>query len=506
MAESVLNRLTSSRVLARNTLYSLVGQGAPLLVAIFAIPLLIQGLGTDRFGLLTIAWMVISYFSLFDLGLGRALTQLVAEKLGAGEDREVPALVWTSLFLMSVMGLVGALVVGLLSPLLVHTVLKIPQGIQGETLQSFYLLAIAIPIVTSTAGLRGILEAHQRFDLVNAVRIPMGLAMFLGPLLVLPFFPKNLLAVVAVLALVRLLVWLAYLLLCFHVMPALRQQILFEPAAIGPLLRFGSWMTVSNLIDPFMVYLDRFLVGAVISVTAVAYYTTPYEVVTKLWLIPGALVGVLFPAFATSFIQNRNRAAQLFNLGTKYVFLVLFPMILIIVTLAHEGLDLWIGNEFAQNSTPVLQCLAIGVFINSLAFVPFALVQGAGRPDLTAKMHMIELPFYLVTAWWLIHAYNIKGAAIAWTLRLLVDAVILFTLAQLILPKSRATIRRMALPVGIGLCILALATLLTGTAMKILFLVGILATFALVAWNLILSLEERIKLKNQIKLIHIFNH
>ena len=51
------------------------------------------------------AWMVLGYFSLFDLGLGRALTKMVAEKLGLGLERELPCLVGTALGLM----MVGAL-------------------------------------------------------------------------------------------------------------------------------------------------------------------------------------------------------------------------------------------------------------------------------------------------------------------------------------------------------------------------------------------------------------
>jgi len=81
--------LTSGRRLARNVLWNLLGTGAPLLVALFAIPLLIEGLGTERFGVLLIAWMVVGYFSLFDMGLGRALTKLVAEKLGKGTGDEI---------------------------------------------------------------------------------------------------------------------------------------------------------------------------------------------------------------------------------------------------------------------------------------------------------------------------------------------------------------------------------------------------------------------------------
>ena len=54
----------------------------PVLIALAAIPLLIKGMGEERFGLLSIIWMGVGYFSLFDLGLGRALTKLIAERLG----------------------------------------------------------------------------------------------------------------------------------------------------------------------------------------------------------------------------------------------------------------------------------------------------------------------------------------------------------------------------------------------------------------------------------------
>src|SRR5438270_423670 len=77
--------LTSGSLLARNTIWNLIGSGAPMIVAVFCIPILIRGLGKDRFGVLALAWALIGYVSLFDFGLGRALTQIVAKKLGAGE-------------------------------------------------------------------------------------------------------------------------------------------------------------------------------------------------------------------------------------------------------------------------------------------------------------------------------------------------------------------------------------------------------------------------------------
>ena len=76
--------------LVRNSVFNFLGLGIPFVAAVISIPLLIRVLGTERFGILTLAWIVIGYFSLFDLGLGRALTQVVAERIGARKEAIAP--------------------------------------------------------------------------------------------------------------------------------------------------------------------------------------------------------------------------------------------------------------------------------------------------------------------------------------------------------------------------------------------------------------------------------
>jgi O-antigen/teichoic acid export membrane protein len=482
--------LTSGRLLARNTLWNLLGNVAPMIVAVVCIPILIRGLGKERFAVLTLAWALIGYASLFDLGLGRALTQLVARKLGAGEEREIPSLAWTSLLLMLLLGFAGTAAVFLISPWLAARGLNVPVDLRGETLQSFRLLGLSIPFVITTSGLRGLLEAHQRFGLISALRIPMGVFTFAGPLLVLPF-SKSVVPVVATLVVGRVAAWGAHLLICLRVLPELGRSIGWERSDAGPLLRFGGWMTVSNVVGPLMVTLDRFLIGALVSMTAVAYYATPYEVITKIWMLPGALMGVMFPAFSTGFAQDRERAAILFGRSVKSLFLVLFPIMLCAVVLAQDGLKVWLGPEFAQHSFRVLQWLAVGVFINSLALVPFTFLQGVGRPDLTARLHLIELPLYLGLLWWLVSTRGIEGAAIAWTARVAVDALFLFGLAKRHLPsKGPIRLRTAVLPAA-ALLILPLATLLQGPIVKGFFVLGTILSFGLVAWFRVLTPEER---------------
>ena len=169
------------------------------------------------------------------------------------------------------------------------------------------------------------------------------------------------------------------------------------------------------------------------------------------------------------------------------------------MTLAHEGLDIWLSAEFSHHSTHVLQWLAVGVFINSLAHIPFALVQGVGRPDLTAKLHLAELPFYLFAVWWMIQAYGIGGAAIAWVARVTLDSLVLFAMAMRFLPGHKAIMRRMALTMVLALLSFGVACLPEGVTMKGVFLSMTLSAFVLGAWFQILSPEERQAVQSRFK-------
>jgi O-antigen/teichoic acid export membrane protein len=201
-----------------------------------------------------------------------------------------------------------------------------------------------------------------------------------------------------------------------------------DRSAAKELLTFGGWITVSNIVGPLMVYFDRFVIGAVLSMTAVAYYTVPYEVITRLWIIPEAVTGVLFPALATSLVADPRRASIIFVNAARVLLVTMFVPAALAMLYAPEAHFLWLGHDFAQQSAGVLRWLALGVFVNSIARLPYAALQGAGRPDLTAKLHLVELPFYVALLIVLMHHFGIAGAAAAWTLRIVVDTVALFVI------------------------------------------------------------------------------
>jgi O-antigen/teichoic acid export membrane protein len=196
------------------------------------------------------------------------------------------------------------------------------------------------------------------------------------------------------------------------------------------LLGYGAWLTVSNVVGPLMVYIDRFVIGALLAVSWVAYYAAPYEVVTRLWLIPAALTGVLFPAMVAA---SADRLAALYRGGIKTVLIAVAPLALLGGVFAADWLAAWLGDEFASRSVRVAQILILGAAVNCLAYLPFTLLQARGRADLTAKAHLAELPIYLALLWMLVARWGIEGAAAAWSLRCTADAVVLFALARKVL-------------------------------------------------------------------------
>jgi O-antigen/teichoic acid export membrane protein len=425
---SILQSSLSGGGIARNVLWSFAGPILPVITALLVMPPLIHRLGTDRFGILTIAWVVTGYFSLFDLGLGRALTQLISQRIDSHRELEIPSLAKMALLLMMYLGAIGAISLALLSRPLVH-IFTIPSVLEREATIGFYWISASVPVVILTSGFRGILEAYHRFPAANTLRSVTGMLSLLGPLAVVAV-TSDLRPVIAVLFFVRFVGLLAHWQLAERLLPVFRSNAAIHWSQTPLLFSLGGWMTVSNIVGPVMVYMDRFLIGFLLSMTAVTYYATPYEIVSKLWLIPVAISGVLFPTFTVMLERDRSIVADLYHRAVKYTYLVTFPAIFGIITLAPVGLRFWLGTEFSTHSAPVLQWLAAGVFFNCLGYIPFTLLQSLGRPDLTAKTHLLELPCYLVLFFLLVHRFGLKGAAFAWFIRMLVDTAIMFWLTR----------------------------------------------------------------------------
>ena len=485
------------KTIARNTFLNIVGQAAPLLVGVATMPYVIRRLGPDRFGILALVWIVVGYFALFDLGIGPATTKFVAELLGKGEIERIPAVVWTALVTQSGMGSLAGLLLAAASPMLVHRLLKIPVSLQPEALWVLLTLAVWFPINFATGSLKGVLSAFQRFDLVNTIAVPGGVLWYVIPVgaLVLGY---DLPGVVLLLVVSRVLALAAHFVFCLQICPDLGRRYAFDRSLIRSLLSFGGWVTVSATVTPILVYLERFLIGALLSVASLGFYTPAYMISSRLGILPGSLTDTLFPAFSASAGRGdgdwiRNALVR----SLKWLMLIMGPASLFVAFFARPILTLWVGSKFAAEGTLPLQILVLAVPLNSLGLVTSNLLQGTGRHDLTAKLFIAEAPVYAGLAWFLVSRLGLAGAALAWAIRVSAHFLILIVIACCLtrtparLLASRELQRTLLMLAGLaaGLTVLRASSHLVVTET---FLALLMASGFLVgAWRYLLDREER---------------
>jgi O-antigen/teichoic acid export membrane protein len=412
--------------LFRSSLLNLMGLVVPYLIAFLAIPFIIRWLGIERFGILSLVWVIFGYFGLFDLGLGKSTTKYIAEALGKEEHEKIPQYLWTAVFLQLAIGLVSFLLLFLCAPLLAEHVMRIPPQYITETKTTLRLVAVSLPIMFVTSSFRGVLEASQRFDFVNAVKIPVSILFYALPLIG-ALIGLNLPGIVILLVLSRLAGLLAWLIICLRVHPILRSRPSFHKGALHPLFSFSVWLIISGIVYTVTSSVDKFLIGSLVSLKAVSYYSGPYEAIMRLGVIPGSLSMVLFPAFSfLSAGNNQAKTEKLFARSVNYLLLSTAPIFLVLIFFARPLLRLWLGSEFAENSTIVVQVLAVGFMANALATVAFNYLQGIGRVDLTTKYQIVELFVFFSLLWLFIKLWGIKGAALASMLRFIFYMLFLF--------------------------------------------------------------------------------
>ncbi|WP_297927732.1 flippase [Metallibacterium sp.] len=441
-----------SRKVAHNALWNVGGQLVSLGVGLVALPILLHALGAARLGVFTLALGLIGFSGLFDLGLSRALTQTVSSSLGMGRSRaQVAALVWRVIGLLAGFGVFWLVALWWAAPFLVDRLFSLSGEMARETIFGLRALALSIPFALAATGAMGTLEGLQQFRLLSLWRMPMSVLQFGLPVLVALIRPDVgwVIAALAVTRVVWMLLWLTQL----HRLLPREPGVTSSRADLRHALHFGGWLSVSNLIGPLMVYADRFYLASLFPPAMVAYYTVPFDTAYRATSLPQTAMNALFPALAET--QTRpGDSVRLLALAMRAVVVLVLPAVLVVAVFAHPLLALWLNVHFAGPATPVLQLLLIGIFLNSAAHLPYALLQAHGRSDLTAKLHLLELPVFAVLLVVGVHWFGITGAALAWTLRVALDAALLYAAAWWLQQPLRRVLAK-----GIGLLCLATGAL-----------------------------------------------
>lgn len=428
--KGMLRSLTRGRLLGK-ILWNVFGIATPLLIAAIVVPRLLASIGAERFGFLALAWGLIGYATAMDLGIGRATTQQIARMRNGVDAHQIPSLFATARRLTTVTSSIGMSLIVIAAMAGVYRYIRTEAVPAAEIQYSMLLLALALPMQAVSATYRGVNEAYLNFRSISILRILLGAANFGGPYLV-ALWTQELHWLVATLVVSRALALVLYRKFAHdcltedgHAEPGQ-----YERKHAKRLFQFGGWYTISSIVSPMLVQADRFFVGALISAAAVTVYVLPYEVTVQTLVFVSAVSTVSFPLISNLLTSSPADALRVFH---SWLLRVSCLMLVVLGTLAYvmpDLLRLWIGASVAPESILVGRILCVGVFFNSVGVMYFAWLHAQGKTLHTAVLHMIELPFFIGALYLLINRYGVSGAAVAWTLRVTVDALALVAISR----------------------------------------------------------------------------
>ncbi len=411
--------------LARNTSLNLLSAVVLVGIAIVAVPLYLRLVGLERYGVLSICWLLLGYMGLFDLGLGRAVTQGIAASGQPGAD-DTDTIFWTGLGASAALSIIAFLVALPIGFLAFAAVRFDDPALATEARRAVPLIACAVPVNMIAGIFSGALVGRSRFGAVSIIDVASSFAATAAPLAAAALGRPDLPSLVAASLLARAGGGLSAALTARALVPIGRPR---RPsrALLGQMLGFGGWVSLSNIVGPILSLWDRFVIGVILGPRAVSVYVIPFSVTSRLLMVPEALQRALFPKLAG---MERDGAADLSDASVGALSLLMTPSVLVALPLIYPAFVLWLGPALAPEAATIAYLLLPGLWANALALVAFALLHAQRRPSAPALLHLAEVVPYVLLLWLAIKTFGVQGAAALWSLRAAADAWAMFRVSS----------------------------------------------------------------------------
>jgi O-antigen/teichoic acid export membrane protein len=341
-----------------NGVYAVADYVALPLGMLLAAPYLLRHLGAAQFGVWLLASAAVSSGSLVSSGFGDAAVKYVAMYRGRSDWRGVERVVRAMLATNLSLGGVCAVVLWCLAPYAVHHIPHVDPDLAPACLQAFRIGAALLAIRSIDSVFVSTLRAVERYG--PAVRISVysragslvasvvlvALGFGVTGIMLATLFISSIAAVAQAVA-VRIHVGKVVLLPSFH------------RATISMIAGFGFFSWLQALSAVAFSQIDRIVVGIFLGAPAVAYYGICAQAAQPIHGIIAAGFHALFPHLSSRSESEPLSALKptvitAFKINLALAALLAAPLVLF----SYSILTVWMGQEFARQSSLVLTIIA----------------------------------------------------------------------------------------------------------------------------------------------------
>ncbi len=374
-------------------------------------PLLVDGLGTEAFGIWTLVGSLTFYLKLLDLGFGHTAQKLAAEYEARSDRRGLTEALSTVFWILVVPGL-GALLIGAGIAFIFPDLFDVTDelGVEAQILVLIVTLSIAISIPLDTFG--GALLGLQRFDLVNLTIIVVMVAQAVGWTIVL-VSGGGLVALGIVTVTIAVIGQLSRYVFLRRLVPGTGIRVeSFNRELIKPAAAQSFWFLVTQVGEVVRTRLDVVVVGLVVSVSGAGIYGVAQKLTTAVIELIEPVTRLFFPHSASLAARDERLALQESLLtGTRITLAIAAPVCLTLSVLAPQILDAWVGSGF-EEATRVIIYLCAAIAMSTVFRTGLWMVQGAGQVAAPATLITAEALLNLALSVWLGSQLGLDGVAL----------------------------------------------------------------------------------------------
>lgn len=484
--------------LLRNAFSNLLGAVIPALVALGTVPLVVKGLGDASYGVYSLVTAIVGYFAVIDINVTAGSVKYIAE-FNAHKDRDrINETVFFGLSVYALLGVLGGLGLFFGAHFFVTRVFSVPAALVGQSVATLKLAALGFFLGQLQSYLNSIPQSLMRYDIASRIEMLFGTVV---PLLTVAVLMLGYgLFEVILLRVVTSAVNCVVLWRCIrHLLPDLAWR---KPGAAirRELLGFSAYSFLSRFATLSYAYADKLIIGALVGVTGLAYFTVASTLANRILSLTYRLSGVFFPAASALAARGElERLRTLYLKASRYVVFINASVLVLVAVFSYQILYYWMNPQFARAGQVVLAVMALSQFIDSLTSLPSLVNDGMGHPRFSGMFALARAAFGLVVVYLGVDGWGIAGAAWGHLI-----ASILLTCAFLVAVHGRTVPARLGdlarqayLPsvFGVGLVALLAAVgnrLFDGGPLDLVLLV--LLTMALLfAWGMLFVIEKNDK-------------
>ncbi|HBE83391.1 MAG TPA: hypothetical protein DDW24_11490 [Blastocatellia bacterium] len=484
----------------KGSLWTLAGQVAPLGVSLVTTPFTIRLLGAEGYGVLILVGLIPTYLGFADFGMSMASTKFGSEAYAEGDEEKEGRIVRTAALIALMTSVpVAALLIFFAGQII--GMFNVPPELSSDAVLALRLASITF-VINFLCGIFNTPQlARLRMDLNTFINASSRILGLLATPLVL-YLGYGIVGAVAVLFIASLINLAGHLFISHGLLPHILGTTIDRIAA-GAMARFGYGIVIAVFAGLLLTNAERGVLAFLVSPEALAFYAVAFTLANMITLFSASMLQALIPAFSQlQTVEKRSQLQSIYSRGIRISLVWALPILAFLILIAKPFFTIWAGVDFGEGSAIPFYLISIGLFINIIAYMPHAVILAAGRSDILAKIYWLELFPYLFVVWFLVSRFGLYGAAAAWSIRIIADAIIQSVMAGKIAGVSPPTKGYIGFIFGI---------LVMGVPIMLMFFLGdryvlviaaglmSLAIYAFIVWKAIIPDDEQLWFTNLVR-------